>query len=646
MPPVDPARARLFRLYAVTGFTTTALFVMHRPLDLGLLAWIALVPLLVLGIRETRRAAFAVAYFSTFTTHVLGLSWIALVAPPGWITTCFLEGFYGIGAIAFARAARRRGLPLTLALPGFWVGLELIRGSLFPAIRFPWLFLGHTQHARTTLIQIVDVTSVYGLTFLLVAVNAFVADVVLFWLERRDEGKPVEPADARRLALLGLAPFSAIALALLYGAVRPSFVEKAIVDGPRVLAVQTDIKQSVKDAKESAADVADQNLRLTRNALAVAKANKETPDVIVWSETMWQWPLDTEWPDETKFKKYVTDVFNTYPPDIVPPGYGDVVLRKNRELFEIPTTWRIPLMVGAVDYGPLEADVKRHPVERVDPEALVKKCVDRGLLPRTALQASDPWQPLVEVFRPHADPGLKHAIADVALELRPMPPEHNSVFVIGADGRVDEKLRYDKTNLVPASEYIPGKGSLLFGWFYALIKTFVPDGFVTFEPGKGPVIIPIKDAAGEEWRFAPNLCFEVSFPELLAESVRRGADVHVCPSNDGWFERSAEIPLAYDQSIFRALESRRAVVRVVNRGITMFVDPLGNTTKAEGTDDQGRRDVLHVEATLNAHAKTTRLTTFYVRFGDLFAWVVFLASVALAIAAPRIRARTSGAVTV
>lgn len=644
-PPVDPVRARLFRLYAIVGFTTTALFLIQRPFDLGMLAWVALAPLLVASIRETRRAAFTMAYFSIFLAHVLGLSWIALVTPPGWLTTCFLEGFYGIAAIAFARAAHRRRIPLTLALPGFWVGLELIRGSLFPFIRFPWLFFGHTQHARTTLIQIADITSVYGLTFLVVMVNAFVADLAVFVMAKRDAGESPSPEEGKRFAMLGLAPAGLIALALIYGAVRAPMVEKEIVDGPRVLAVQTDIKQSVKDSQNSAVDVADENLKLTRNALAVAKAKGETPDVIIWSETMWPWPLDLDWPDEEKFKKHVTDIFNTFPESAgVPPRYGDLVLKKNRELFEIPTSNKIPLMVGAVDRGALVEDFVNHPVERVDPDVLLRELIKRGVLAPPP-RGVDAWQAVTEAFR-KKDRALMRAETEVAKELRPMPDEHNSVFFIAADGRIDEKLRYDKINLVPASEYIPGKGSLLFGWFYALIKSFVPDAFTTFEPGKGTVIIPLETRTGTRWNLAPNLCFEISFPELLARSTREGADVHVCPSNDGWFERSAEIPLAYDQSIFRAIETRRAVVRVVNRGITMFVDPLGRTTMAEGTDSQGKRDVLHVSATLDEHARTTKLTTLYVRFGDAFAWLAFIASIALVVGLPLYRARSSDAVTV
>jgi apolipoprotein N-acyltransferase len=624
--PEDRARARIFRLYLTCGVSTALLFASFHPIDAGMLAWIALVPLLVVCIRETRRAAFALAYFTTMLYHLVGLAWIALCAPPGWLVTTFLEGFYGIAAIAFARFARRKRIPLTLALPPFWVVTELVRGSLFPFIRFPWLLLGHTQHARTTLIQLLDITSVYGLTFLVVLVNAFVADVVLFLLDARDRGEQPSPADARRFALLGLFPTLAIAAALVYGVVRPPQVERALEPGPRVLAVQVDLPQSVKDAEDRTEKVANDNLRLTREAWATARRD-EKPDVIVWSETMWPWPLNTERPDERTFVESVVKLL-----DRRKPGYGQMVLRKDRELFAIARDTGAHMIVGAVDRGPLR-DFGLHPIERVDADALLKKLMKEGILDENDAESirrrfgagATSWDVIAAFFDGAPEnAAMRRRITNVALDLNPLPPEHNSVFHITSDGRVAE--RYDKTNLVPASEFIPGKDSTVFRWFYDLVKTFVPPEFVTFEPGRGPVLMRVRSRDGQEWPMAPDLCFEVSFPELLRESVRQGALVHVCPSNDAWFERSAEIDLAYDQSIYRAIEGRRAVVRCVNRGMTMLVDPLGRTKIAYGQDAQQGRSAMHVEATINENATTTRLETIYVRVGDLFAWLCVVAS--------------------
>ena len=90
-----------------------------------------------------------------------------------------------------------------------------------------------------------------------------------------------------------------------------------------------------------------------------------------------------------------------------------------------------------------------------------------------------------------------------------------------------------------------------------------------------------------EFKLSPNICFEISFPELLRRGTAAGADVHVCPANDAWFVRggrgakgarvtkTAEIDLARAHSVFRAIENRRSVVRCVNRGVSLCVDPTG-----------------------------------------------------------------------
>src|SRR5690606_33698469 len=139
-------------------------------------------------------------------------------------------------------------------------------------------------------------------------------------------------------------------------------------------------------------------------------------------------------------------------------------------------------------------------------------------------------------------------------------PLHNSIYAIAPQAGV--VARYDKINLVPASEYVPGGEG---GWLHGVVMSFMPPGFTftSFTPGEGPVLMQ----AGEH-RLAPNICFEVSFPELLRESVVAGATAHVCPANDGWFVRggrnednehwmtTAEIALARDHSVLRAIESR------------------------------------------------------------------------------------------
>ena len=578
-PAADPPLAvvnRLRRLYGAVAVTALLLFASFHPIDLGPLVLVALVPLLYVAASETPRVAALMSHAATSLFHVVGLAWIAVVTPEGWLTTAFLEGFYGIALVCGALWIRRRtGLPLAAALPPLGAALEMIRGN-FPFIAFPWLFYGQALHGRDLLVQVVDLTSVYGLTFLALLCNGALTDVLLLLRERWGQDRELGPADTRRLGTILLAALSTFALAGLYGWLRTRQVEQAIVPGPRVMVVQVDIPQALKDSAVSADQVARLNLELTRRGLDNLTRGQpdERPrlDAIVWSETMWPWPIPDFRTPETRqaWERWLAFCQERN------PSYANTVRSYKRQLFQLVASTGAPVLVGAMDtYWPDMTGV--------------------------------------EGFR-----------------------EHNSFYCLSPTGDPQDPVRvtarYDKTNLVPASEYIPGRDSALFGWFFRLIKGMVPPGFTVFEPGQGPVLMQ----AGE-WQLSPDICFEISFPELLRLGTKAGADVHVCPANDGWFvrgkgehlEATAEIALARVHTRLRAIENRRGVVRCVNRGVSLVMDPLGRVQAQVERAVDGKLRSVGVEDYLIATVDTTRLMPLYVRVGNLFAWGCLLVSLGL-----------------
>lgn len=609
-PAAEAERKRLQALYAAVGATVLLFFASFHPLDLGLLAWIALVPMLHVGLTASRREAVATSYGATFLYHLVGLSWIALVTAPGWVSTTFLEGFYTVAVVLLARWMRRTArLPLSLTLPPLWVAGEFSRGAHLGFIKFPWLLIGQTQHARSNLIQIADVTSVYGLSFLVVLVNAALVDALLLAEDRAGVtgagpalralagafvpdrvstalglATPKERDAVRRgVGRLAVAPVAALLVANVYGLVRARQVEANLLDGPRVLAVQPDFPMNVDGTSSVRPEVqARRQFDLTRVGLLDVRKNEDLPDAIVWSETSWVWPINYKAPDRREWDALWGDHF-----DVLATKYpgrfksGAEIRAFEKELFDLARQYRCDVLVGAPDYGRFET-----------------------------LGTPD-------------------------------NAKHNSFYQIAGDGsgNVVVKARYDKINLVPASEGIPfSNPDSRLHWFYRFLKGFVPEGFDTFEEGRGPVVMTL--AREPRWKLSPDICFEVSFPELLRLGTLAGADVMVCPSNDGWFHTSdqnasAEIPLAFDHAQLRAIENRRGMLRVVNRGVTCIIDPLGRmTAQVEGNerrlDGTLQRSNVHVEGTLFARVPTTRLTSLYVTYGDFFAWLATLASLALA----------------
>ncbi len=174
-----------------------------------------------------------------------------------------------------------------------------------------------------------------------------------------------------------------------------------------------------------------------------------------------------------------------------------------------------------------------------------------------------------------------------------------SAFAIGADGIA---ATYDKRRLVPLAE--TGGG----GWA-PLLGFGTGEGAGRFEIG-GVCI-------------APSICFEAVFPELARADVRGGAALLVNLSNDAWFTPGVGPRLHFLFTRLRAIETRRALARVANGGITALVLPDGRLA-ASSTGPPG---ALLVSAPL-LHALSP-----YTRLGDAFAWLCIAATACGAIAA-------------
>ncbi|MFQ5666069.1 MAG: apolipoprotein N-acyltransferase [Candidatus Binatia bacterium] len=166
------------------------------PYSFALVAWVALVPLLIAlrGKRAGQRLLLGLLCGTVWAWGLVGI-WLLPAAEqqlPVAAGTAFIltlaavEVFGGFYLAAFAcwcrPVAGRPALPAVLALPAGWVTLELVRTYALGGA--PWCLLGHSQYARTVLIQSADVAGVYGLSFALVAVNVAVAHAFVGALRR------------------------------------------------------------------------------------------------------------------------------------------------------------------------------------------------------------------------------------------------------------------------------------------------------------------------------------------------------------------------------------------------------------------------------------------------------------------------------
>jgi apolipoprotein N-acyltransferase len=155
-----------------------------------------------------------------------------------------------------------------------------------------------------------------------------------------------------------------------------------------------------------------------------------------------------------------------------------------------------------------------------------------------------------------------------------------------------------KLQLVPFSERIPFSDKI-----HVLDK--IELGTADFSPGQEFIIF--NHAKG---KFATLICFEIIFPNLVREFVKRGAEFLVNITNDAWFGKTHG-PFQHARiAVFRAIENRIGIARCANTGISMFVDPYGRTFNSTP---------LYVRKKVVGQISLRDEKTFYSAYGDWFA---------------------------
>jgi apolipoprotein N-acyltransferase len=179
--PGGPGRALRLLAAPVSGALLAAAF---PALDLGPLALVALVPLLLAVDTVRPRTAAGLGYLAGLTFFGLHLLWIAqflswtgAVAWLAWGALSGVEAAFFAAFFALVPATRPLGAWRLLVLPAVWAVLELVRAH-HPLGGFPWGLLATSQHDAGPLLPLARVVGGFGLAAVIVAVNLAVA----FWL--------------------------------------------------------------------------------------------------------------------------------------------------------------------------------------------------------------------------------------------------------------------------------------------------------------------------------------------------------------------------------------------------------------------------------------------------------------------------------
>jgi len=164
---------------------------------------------------------------------------------------------------------------------------------------------------------------------------------------------------------------------------------------------------------------------------------------------------------------------------------------------------------------------------------------------------------------------------------------------------------YDKVHLVPFGEYVPFRRS--FPPAARLLALIMPLEPLTY-PGPRFKTFEI---AGLKW--GVSICFEDTFSYIGRRYRALGADVLVNLTNDGWFGRSFELEAHLGSACLRAVETRMAVVRAANTGISAVIAPTGAVV-ARLADEEGRDRA--VTGVLVCEVPVSPARTAYMRVGE------------------------------
>jgi apolipoprotein N-acyltransferase len=245
---------------------------------LSALAWICLVPVIVMLLCYPRRSIVLQGIVAGTVFHLGLVYWVVVSMntyggvplPAAFVLLAvfalFLSVFVALPLWCSVFIQRHIGARLTLTLPLCWVAAEYVKSWFLTG--FPWELLGYSQFQYLQLIQIADITGIYGVSFVIVSVNCAVAAIV-HALIARTRTPFLEPCCALVL----------VVACLLYGNMRVQQFHAPEGQQLRALLVQPNIPQDLKW------DPGYLEETMRRLFYLSTQSEPEAVDLIIWPES-------------------------------------------------------------------------------------------------------------------------------------------------------------------------------------------------------------------------------------------------------------------------------------------------------------------------------------------------------------------------
>ena len=260
------------------------LFLSFPKYGVGNVAWIALVPLLLALPGGSVKSSLISGFWAGLVGNAGIIYWISWVIVDyghlpwviGLVALLSQAAYLSIYLALFAGGVTylsRKGVNRIITAPLLWTCLEYLKSHLLTG--FPWENLAYSQYLNLHVIQIADCTGTYGVTFVIVFINAVIVNLLDHLLSGHDEkswNRPIREVGAALLLLLAI---------VFYGELRISEVQSKIkstlpVD---VALIQGNIDQSVKWSPQN------QQETLRVYSLLSRLKSSSPPTLMVWPET-------------------------------------------------------------------------------------------------------------------------------------------------------------------------------------------------------------------------------------------------------------------------------------------------------------------------------------------------------------------------
>ena len=296
-PVTIPSRTN--RLIWFLPISSGILYAVGFPrLDFSIAAWISLVPLLIAIQKVSPRRALTmgwvagslafllILYWTTISMHQYGGLPLPITIPPLLMLVTYIGLYFAGFCYLFIWIRSKIRIPSVILAPVIWTTLEWIRAHALTGL--PWGLLGYSQYQNLPMIQIADLTGVYGVSFIIVLTNAAIFEGLRLF----------DPTRVRTATVSLITACLCLTLVWGYGQWQLQRLDQAAVKSAHIGVVQANIPQDIKW------DSAFRQETLRRYEQLTHQVAETGVDLVVWPEAAMPFIFE----DNRFFKQQVLDI--------------------------------------------------------------------------------------------------------------------------------------------------------------------------------------------------------------------------------------------------------------------------------------------------------------------------------------------------